>query len=274
MSMVDTAGVRTTARLVGPPRRSALFDSVAVLGVQVAFGVAAIVLWQLAAEYGWINGQLFGSPLGIYNAFLRTLRDGSLGLDTGLTLVETLSGFVLGTALGTFAGLALWFSRLGARIVEPAAVAFNGVPKIALGPLIIIWLGAGIASKIVLAFVSTLVVAFLAAYSATRELDPDLVTLFRSHRASRIDIFRKLLFPSALPLIAAAMRINVGFALVGAVVGEFISSSHGLGHAIFVAGNLFDLNTVWLGVFVLSLVAAAMYAAVGALERIVVEGRP
>ncbi len=113
----------------------------------------------------------------------------------------------------------------------------------------------------------------LAAYAATRELDPDLVTLFRSHRAKRRDIFSKLLFPSALPLIAAAMRVNVGFALVGAVVGEFISSSHGLGHAIFVAGNLFDLNTVWLGIFVLSLVAAVMYAAVGALERIVVKGR-
>jgi NitT/TauT family transport system permease protein len=157
--------------------------------------------------------------------------------------------------------------------VEPAAVAFNGIPKIALGPLIIIWLGAGVESKIVLAFVSTLVVAFLAAYGATREVDGDLVTLLRSIGASRWQIFRKLLLPSAMPFMFAAMRINVGFALVGAVVGEFISSQRGVGHAVFVAGNLFDLNTVWLGILELSIVAAIMYALLARCERFLVKGR-
>ena len=157
--------------------------------------------------------------------------------------------------------------------MEPAAVAFNGVPKIALGPLLIIWLGAGTESKIVLAFVSTFVVALLAAYGATRQVDRDLVTLLRSVGASRWQIFRKLLVPSAMPTMFGAMRINVGFALVGAVVGEFISSQHGIGHAVFVAGNLFDLNTVWLGIIVLSLVAAVMYKLLALAERMLVKGR-
>src|SRR5581483_11757931 len=133
-------------------------------------------------------------------------------------------------------GLALWYSPFAARVIEPLAVAFNGVPKIALGPLIIIWIGAGIASKIVLAFVSTFIVALLAAYAAAREVDPDLITLLRSFGANRALVFRKLLLPSSLPYIFATMRIKVGFALVGAVAGEFISSQNGLGHAIFVAG--------------------------------------
>ena len=245
----------------------------AVPAVQLAIAAVVIALWQFGADAHLVNGQLFGTPAGIVSAARRTFADGSMAADTSATVYETVTGFVLGTVLGSVAGLMLWYSRFVARVVEPAAVAFNGVPKIALGPLIIIWLGAGVESKIVLAFVSTLVVALLAAYGATREVDADLVTLLRSIGASRWQIFRKLLLPSAMPFMFAAMRINVGFALVGAVVGEFISSQRGVGHAVFVAGNLFDLNTVWLGILELSIVAAIMYALLARCERLLVKGR-
>ncbi len=245
----------------------------AVPAVQLAVAAIVIALWQLGSDAHLVNGQLFGTPSGILAAAQRTIADGSLATDTWVTVYETVTGFVLGTLIGSIAGLLLWYSRFLANVIEPAAVAFNGVPKIALGPLIIIWLGAGTESKIVLAFVSTLVVAFLAAYGATRQVDRDLVTLLRSIGATRWQIFRKLLVPSAMPFMFSAMRINVGFALVGAVVGEFISSQHGIGHAVFVAGNLFDLNTVWLGIFVLSIVAAIMYALLAQAERLLVKGR-
>jgi NitT/TauT family transport system permease protein len=257
----------------GPAKAPVWLRKAAVPAVQLALLAIVIALWQYGAAVHAINGQLFGTPSGIVDAARRTIADGSLLTDTGLTVYETLAGFVLGTLLGSVLGLGLWYSRFLANVVEPAAVAFNGVPKIALGPLIIIWLGAGTESKIVLAFVSTFVVALLAAYGATREVDRDLVTLLRSVGASRWQIFRKLLVPSALPTMFGAMRINVGFALVGAVVGEFISSQHGIGHAVFVAGNLFDLNTVWLGIIVLSLVAAVMYNFLALAERMLVKGR-
>lgn len=247
--------------------------ALAVYGVQLLALAIVVALWQWGANVHAINGQLFGSPAGIVSSLQRTWSDGSLVTDSGLTLWEALSGFVAGTLLGSAGGLALWYTPFLARVIEPVAVAFNGLPKIAMGPLIIIWLGAGIESKIVLAFVSTAVVAFLAAYSAAREVDRDLVTLVRSIGATRVQTFRLLLVPGSLPLMFSAMRINVGFALVGAVVGEFIASAHGIGHAIFVAGNLFDLNTVWLGIIVLSLIAAVMYAALGSLERVLVKGR-
>jgi NitT/TauT family transport system permease protein len=245
----------------------------AVPAVQLAIAAVVIAIWQFGADAHLVNGQLFGTPAGIAAAAHRTFADGSMASDTTTTVYETVTGFILGTLLGSAGGLMLWYSRFAARVVEPAAVAFNGIPKIALGPLIIIWLGAGMESKIVLAFVSTLVVAFLAAYGATREVDADLVTLLRSIGASRWQIFRKLLLPSAMPFMFAAMRINVGFALVGAVVGEFISSQRGVGHAVFVAGNLFDLNTVWLGILELSIVAAIMYALLARAERLLVKGR-
>ena len=257
-----------------PKRSSLAFDfRTRVLAVQVLGIVVAVTLWQLAASNNWINGTLFGSPAGILSSLQVTLQNGSLLTDTTVTVTETVYGFVLGTVLGTALGLGLWYSRFLASVIEPIAVAFNGIPKIALGPMIIIWIGSGMSSKIALAFVSTFIVALVGAYAASREVDPDLITLLRSFGASRAAIFTKLLFPSTLPLTFAAMRINVGFALVGAIAGEFISAQAGLGKTIFVAGNLFDLNTVWLYLIVLSIVAAIMYALVGIAERLLVKGR-
>jgi NitT/TauT family transport system permease protein len=241
--------------------------------VQAALIAAFLAAWEVAASKHWVNGQFFGSPSGIVTSLLRSINDGSLMRDAGLTVYETIAGFVLGTIVGTVIGLLLWYSRFAARVIEPIAVAMNGIPKIALAPLIIIWLGAGTTSKIVLAFASTAVVAFLAAYGGTREIDADLVTLLRTFGASRVQTFVKLIVPASLPWIFSAMRINVGFALVGSIAGEFISSQYGIGHAIFVAGNLFDLNGVWLGIFELSLLAALMYAALGLLERVAMRGR-
>lgn len=246
---------------------------IGVVGVQILVIAAVVALWQVAASKNWINGRLFGSPAGILSSLHVTLQDGSLVKDTTVTVTETVYGFVLGTVLGTILGLGLWYSRFLACVIEPIAVAFNGVPKIALGPMIIIWIGSGMSSKIALAFVSTFIVALVGAYAASREVDPDLITLLRSFGAGRAAIFTKLLFPSTLPLIFSAMRINVGFALVGAIAGEFISAQYGLGKTIFVAGNLFDLNTVWLYLIVLSIVAGVMYALVGIAERLLVKGR-
>jgi NitT/TauT family transport system permease protein len=271
MSAIDVRGSAAAA----PRLRFPALDrtTLGVVATHVVLVVASLTLWQQAAARGWINGHLFGSPAGLWTAAARMRADGSLLSDTALTGGETVAGFVLGTVIGTFVGLALWASRFAARVVDPIAVAFNAVPKIALGPMIIIWLGAGVGSKVALAFVSTAVVALLAAYAATREIDPDLLTLFRCMGASRVQTFVKLVVPAAQPLIFGAMRINVGFALVGAVVGEFISSQAGLGHDVFVAGNLFDLNTVWVGILALSAIAAVMYGAIGVLERFMLGDR-
>jgi NitT/TauT family transport system permease protein len=246
----------------------------AVPAVQITIAAVVIALWQFGADAHLVNGQLFGTPAGIAAAAHRTFADGSMAADTTATVYETVTGFILGTLLGSAAGLMLWYSRFVARVVEPAAVAFNGIPKIALGPLIIIWLGAGVESKIVLAFVSTLVVAFLAAYGATREVDADLVTLLRSIGASRWQIFRKLLLPSAMPFMFSAMRINVGFALVGAVVGEYLGSAAGLGYRIHQAEGVFDTVGVFSGMLILTIFVIAVDAVVSLIEARFLVWRP
>ena len=232
--------------------------------------VTLIILWQMAAQANVINGQLLGSPLGIYRSALIGFTKGQLLYDTWVTLVETLLGLVLGSGLGIVLGLMLWFYPRTSDIVEQFSILLNSIPKIALGPLIIIWFGSGMTSKIWLAGISTFAVAMISACAAAQEVDKDLLNLFKSFKAPRAMVFKKLIVPASVPWIFSIFRINIGFALIGAVVGEFIASESGLGHAVFVAGSLFDLNSVWLGVIILTLMAAVLTWVVQLIEERVV----
>ncbi len=255
----------------GVARRARLARQTGAIALSI---LAVIVLWQWAADAGTINGQLFGSPAGIFAALRQGLGAGTLVSDTLVTLYETLAGLAIGSIAGTFGGLGLWFVPGIARPAEGFSIVLNSVPKIALGPLIVIWFGSGMSSKIWLAAISTYAVSMIAAAASMREVDADLLNLFRSLGASPGKIFRKLILPSAVPWIFSALRMNVGFALIGAIVGEYIASQNGLGHEIFVAGSLFDLNTVWLGIIVLTVLAALMTALVRIVEERVVTWKP
>jgi NitT/TauT family transport system permease protein len=239
-----------------PSRRSPA--KLGTTGAVVAIVVALVVGWQLAVGAGWINGKLLGSPSGIYDAAVLGLSQGTLVSDTWVTLYETLAGLALGSALGIGLGLLLWFLPAVSGVAEGLSVILNSIPKIALGPLIVIWFGSDASSKIWLAGISTFAVAMISSCAAAREVDKDLLNLFYSFKAKPSMIFMKLIVPSALPWIFSTLRVNIGFALVGAVVGEYIASQAGLGHAVFVAGSLFDLNTVWLGIIVLTLMASVL----------------
>ena len=220
--------------------------------------VVAVIVWQMAAQSNLINGQLLGSPAGIYKSAVIGLTQGQLLYDTWVTLVETLLGLLLGRGLGIALELALWFYPRTSAIVEQFSILLNSIPKIALGPLIIIWFGSGMVSKIWLAGISTFAVAIISSCAAAQEVDTDLLNLFKSFKAQRAKVFKKLILPASVPWIFSILRINIGFALIGTVVGEFIASESGVGHAVFVAGSLFDLNTVWLGVIILTLMAALL----------------
>jgi NitT/TauT family transport system permease protein len=240
----------------------------------VATIIALLLLWQLAAARGWINGQLFGSPGGIIASASQGLTTGTLISDTLVTLYETVAGLAIGSLAGTASGLGLWFVPGIARPAEGVSIVLNSVPKIALGPLIVIWFGSGMSSKIWLAAISTYAISMISSYAAVREMDRDLLNLFRTLRATRWMMFRKLILPSAIPWIFSALRMNIGFALIGAVVGEYIASQAGLGHEVFVAGSLFDLNTVWLGIIILTLMASALTFIVRLIEERLITWKP
>jgi NitT/TauT family transport system permease protein len=249
-------------------RRPVIFDT--ALGrtaLQTLAVIAFFALWELGVRMGWISAFLVGSPSGIFSLAWKMTLSGDLISDTWYTLFEAILGFVIGTILGSLLGLALWYSIFVARLVEPFIVAINSVPKIALAPIIILWFGTGLVSKVALSVSLTAIVALIAAYQAAKDADMDLQSLLISMGANKHQVFYKAVVPSTLPAIIATFRINVGFGLVGAVVGEFISSQRGLGHMIYNASSLYDLNSVWVGLFTLMIVGFALYYIIDIIER-------
>lgn len=252
---------------MNPIKAAKLKEKVSNLVWRVLIIAFIMFVWEMLVRLEVINPFLLGSPVAIYESAVFLANTGELWIDMLATVRATVIGFAAGSILGSFCGLALWFSRKIAHIIDPFIVALNGVPKIALAPLIIIWFGSGITSKIVLATVSTFIVALLSAYQATLGIDESQINLMKSFGAKRRQIFSKIIVPASLPWIISAFRINIGLALVSVVGGEFISSDKGLGHMIFVQGNLFNLPAVWVGIFTLMLVAICLYAIVGFLEK-------
>ncbi len=251
------------------PRRTGLrFDTpLGRVAIQLLGTALVLGLWEAGVRAGFVSAFLFGQPAGIGAFLWKALLDGSLLRDAGYTLYEAILGFIIGTTIGSACGLALWYSPFVARVVEPFIVAINSVPKIAFAPIVILWFGTGLVSKVALSISLTAIVALIAAYQAAKDADPDLQALVYSMGVSKHRIFTKVVVPSTLPAIIATFRINVGFGLVGAVVGEFISSQVGLGHLIFTASSFYDLNTVWAGLFALMLIGFLLYYAIDIIER-------
>src|SRR5258706_16256329 len=258
----------TPARTVPPKTTPAKIpESLVRVGLQLLMVVVVLGLWELGVRLGWISAFLFGWPVGIAQYAGKSIMDGSLPYDTWVTVFEATLGFVIGTVVGSLVGLSLCSRAFMARTVEPIVVAFNRVPKIDFAPIIILWFGTGLTSKVALAISLTAIVALIAAYQAAKDADPDLQGLMVTLGANKHQIFYNVIVPSSLPAIVATFRINVGFGLVGAVVGEFISSQRGLGHLIFTASSLYDLNTVWVGLFTLMAVGFVLYFVIDWVER-------
>jgi NitT/TauT family transport system permease protein len=250
-----------------PSKTPLLPESVYRILIQIGLLALIVGAWELGVRVGWISAFLFGSPVGIVQYLVKAIADGSLLYDTWITMFEATLGFVLGTLVGSVLGLSLWYSPFIARTVEPIVVAFNSVPKIAFAPIIILWFGTGLTAKVALAISLTSIVALIAAYQAAKDADQDLQGLMVTLGANKHHIFYGVIVPSSLPAIVATFRINVGFGLVGAVVGEFISSQRGLGHLIFTASSLYDLNTVWVGLVTLMAVGFMLYFLIDWFER-------
>jgi NitT/TauT family transport system permease protein len=229
--------------------------------------VLFFALWEIGVRMGWISAFLVGSPAGIFSFAAKMIASGELLSDTWYTLFEAILGFVIGTIFGSLLGLALWYSVFVARLVEPFIVAINSVPKIALAPIVVLWFGTGLVSKVALSVSLTAIVALIAAYQAAKDADVDLQSLLISMGADKHQVFFKAVVPSTLPSIIATFRINIGFGLVGAVVGEFISSQRGLGHLIYTASSLYDLDTVWVGLFTLMITGFVLYYVIDIMER-------
>jgi NitT/TauT family transport system permease protein len=244
----------------------------ALVAAQVGILVGAVALWEIGARAGWIDAFFWSQPSAIANTMGIFFTTGDAWTDIGFTFRSTIFGFLLGTTAGSLLGLSFWWSRNYAAIVQPYIICLESIPKLALAPLIVLVFGIGLVSKVAVATALTLVVSTLTAYAGVKALDPDGEKLFYSLGASRMQVFRKLVVPFCLPWIISVLRVNIGLALTGAIVGEFIASQHGLGRAILYAGQTYDIALVWVAVLVLSTLAVVMYASVSWLESVLRKG--
>lgn len=239
----------------------------ALAGVQVGILVAFIVLWELAANAKIIDPFFWSQPTAIWSTLIVFLTEGNAATDVAFTFRSTIFGFIIGTSAGALLGMSFWWSRNYALIMQPYIICLESIPKLALAPLIILVFGMGLASKVAIATALTLIVSTLTAYSGVQAVDKDQEKLFYSLGASRWQVFTKLVIPSCVPWIISILRVNIGLALTGAIVGEFVSSQHGLGRTILYAGSTYEISLVWVAVIVLSALSVVMYASVSWLER-------
>jgi NitT/TauT family transport system permease protein len=235
-------------------------------------GIAIVVLWEVLTRLKLLDSYYYSSPSLIAKSAYAAWTTGTLLTDIEFTAGATIIGFVVGVTAGALIGLSTWWSKVFSNVLEPYLVTFNAVPKLALAPVLIILFGIGFQSKVALAVLLCIVPTAIAAYSGVKSIDPDLETLLFSLGAKRRHVFTKVVVPWAMPWIVSSLHINIGLALAGTIVGEFIASQSGVGRMILYAGQTMDINLVWVGVVVLSIIAIVMYWAVSWFEKVVLKG--
>jgi NitT/TauT family transport system permease protein len=241
-----------------------------VVAVQLLLLIGFLTLWQIAASFRLVDPFIVSQPSAIAQKLLELTNDGSLGYHIAVTVSETLVGFALGTVLGiAIAGMMWWWDFLS-DVSDPYIVVLNATPKMALGPVFIIWLGATMTAVIALAISISLFVTILSVYSAFRQTDPEKLVVVRSFGASKWQQFRKVVFPQAVPTIVATLKVNIGLSLIGAIVGEFLAANAGLGYLIIYGQNIFNMSLVMTSLMILTVIAGLMYYAVSLAERLFV----
>lgn len=244
-----------------------------VLAVRIVLLIAFFALWEIAGQLKWIDVLLFSYPSKIARLIWDQLIDGTLLPHIGTTVLETFVGFVLGTALGTAAAAVLWWSPFLARVLDPFIVVLNSMPKVALGPLFIVSFGAGFAAIVATTLSVTVIITMLHIYGSFKQTDPNFVKVVRVFGGSRWNIFAKAVLPSSIPAIVSTLKVNVGLAWVGVIVGEFLVSQQGLGYLIVYGFQVFNFTLVLAGLFIIAAVATLMYQAVAYIEKKMLSNR-
>lgn len=238
-----------------------------VIIVRFMLLVLLLALWELAADFGWINSFIFSSPSMIAKCLVSMAADGSLFLHTGVTLLETVVSFALVVAVGLAVALMLWCSRSLSEILEPFLVMLNSLPKSALAPLLIVWLGNNMRTIIVAAISVALFGSILTLHTGFSQMDGEQVKLIYSLGGSRRDVLIKVLLPGSLPLIISNMKVNIGLCLVGVIIGEFLSARAGLGYLITYGSQVFAMTMVVTAIVVLCLMSVVLYQGIALIEK-------
>ncbi|MEG2893626.1 MAG: ABC transporter permease [Clostridium sp.] len=244
-----------------------------ILLTQIGILVVFFILWEVLATLKIIDPFLVSQPTKILATMQNFYNDGTLFNHIGITLYETIIGFLLGTVLGIVLAIMLWWSDFLCKVLDPYLVILNALPKIALGPIIIFWVGNGTTAIIIIALMISLITTIISVLSGFKEIDNDKVKLLKTFGANKMQILRYVVLPASFPTMISALKINVGLSWVGVIVGEFIAGKEGLGFLITFGGQVSQLDMVMMSIIILSVLAYAMYECVAFLESLVTRHR-
>ena len=239
-----------------------------ILLTQITILLAFLFAWELLTKFEIISSFFFSSPSRILKTVSEMFASGELIYHSKITLAETLIGFSIATGVGFMVAFILWYSDFLRKVTEPYLVVLNSLPKIALGPIIIIWFGAGSKAIVFMCILIVIIVTIMNILNSFTSCDKQLIALAKSLGATKIQIFFKLILPNSLKDIVSTLKINVGLSWIGAIMGEYLVSKAGLGYLLIYGGQVFNLNLVMTSTVVLCVLASLMYFAVALFEKL------
>jgi len=248
-------------------------DKFFVLTCQILILVVFFALWELFAYLEVIDAFFVSSPSRIIETLVSLFSTGEIWTHIGITFYETMLGFIIATLVGTLIAILLWWSEKLRRILDPYIVVLNSLPKIALGPILILWIGSGTKAIIAMCVLICIILTIINMLGSFIACDSNKINLMKSMHASKFQILTKLVLPNAIPQFIAVLKINVGMSWVGSIMGEYISSSSGLGYLIVYGGQILKMDLVMTSILILCLLAGGMYFLVCLLEKKIAKTR-
>ena len=218
-----------------------------------------LIMWEILARYNLINTFLFSSPSRVINTIIKLFNTGELIKHIGITLYEVFISFSLASIIGIIIASILWRYEKVSKIVDPYITIINSLPKVALGPLIIIWVGASMNSIIVMALTISLFTTIINIYTGFISVDKNYIIMLKSFKASKLDIYRRVILPSNILNIVSTLKINISMSLIGVIMGELLVSKNGLGYLIMYGSQVFNLDLVISSIFILGIISYLMY---------------
>ena len=238
-----------------------------VVSVQLLIIALFIIIWQALANKKLINTFIFSSPLNILNTIISLYKAGNLWGHIFITLYEILLSFILCTIIGFLIAALLYNSDFLSRVLDPYLTVLNSLPKVALGPIIIIWFGARMNSVIIMAVLTSLITTIIYTYQSFMNTPKIKIKLMKSFKASKTQIFIKLVIPNSYKSIISTLKINLSLSLIGVIMGEFLVSKKGIGYLITYGSQVFNLNLVMTGIFLLLIISAILYYIILYIEK-------
>lgn len=240
-------------------RKILLFQALLLIGI--------LLFWQLATQFRLLDPLIFSSPQAVATLFMTKLTDGSLLPHVGITLLETVIGFLLGTLFGTLLAIFLWASKTAAAVLDPYLVVLNAMPKVAIGPMILVVFGPNMLAVIVMGVLISVIISTIVIFSAFLQVNENYLKVMQLFHATKYETFRHVVLPASMPTIISTLKVNVGLSWVGVIVGEFLVSSKGLGYLIISGFQVFNFTLVFLALVMIVVLATLMYKAVELVER-------